>query len=157
MHFAAGGGLLSCLPHPYFRIPAALSLCPQRMPPYSLTSHRPSHFPPQRHPESFSVTFPFAVNSRCSPASSPETGIFFEKAPVPQQLVVFGTITHPHLVQMPFEITVPDKLIQDSLVDSGYRTGIERTIPAVHLQQCLRQHHIADTDRRCNRTWKTYR
>ena len=55
----------------------------------------------------------------------------------------------------PFEITVPDKLIQDSLVDSGYRTGIERTIPAVHLQQCLRQHHIADTDRRCDRLGKS--
>lgn len=60
MHFATGGGLLSCLPHPYFRIPAALSLCPQRMPPYSLTSHRPSHFPPQRHP---GALFPSHANN----------------------------------------------------------------------------------------------
>lgn len=156
MHFAAGGGLLSCLPHPYFRIPAALSLCPQRMPPYSLTSHRPSHFPPQRHPEAlFPSHFLSLSTADAAPHLPRRSGIFFEKAPVPLTAGVFGTITHPHLVQMPFEITVPDKLIQDSLVDSGYRTGIERTIPAVHLQQCLRQHHIADTDRRCDRLGKS--
>ena len=63
---------------------------------------------------------------------------------------MFGPVAHPHFIQMPLEIPVPDKFIQDPLVDSGHRAGIKRAIPAVDIQQIPRQYHIADTDCRCN-------
>ena len=35
-----------------------------------------------------------------------------------QQQVMFGPVAHPHFIQMPLEIPVPDKFIHVPLVDS---------------------------------------
>ncbi|WP_347222729.1 hypothetical protein, partial [Bacteroides congonensis] len=40
------------------------------------------------------------------------------------------------------------KLVQDALVDAGYRAGIKGTLRKVFFQQHIRQNHEADADGR---------
>ena len=71
-----------------------------------------------------------------------------------QQRFMFSAVAFPHPVQMPFKRTAVQKLLQHRLVDSRNRTRKAGAFLPVALQQSLRQHHVPDTDCRCNRLGK---
>ncbi len=63
-------------------------------------------------------------------------------------------IYFPHFIQMPLKCAVPEKDIQDRLIDSGHGGRKEAAALPVAGQQSPGKHHIADPDRRRNRFGK---